>query len=416
MRRDCGDLAPRKARVEVPYDPRPRTILEGEIGLLIMPMGVAKFREFLQYFDSLSAGGEADGDAERAYRIRVAFNHELVHLLQSITTPVGFHYCEDIRFIAGQLLKYINEGAKLEDVIPAARAEYATIVRGMTKRTGRAGQAGRSVSANDLLEAMAVIESVRSIVSNVDIPAVLAALPQEDKIVDYRRVLEILQSSLRSVATVNLASTVCFLSLSSKEPGETFAAIVNRLATTNALRTCKSPLNLFEVFAPDLSESLISTFANGVKHSKAMIWNQLGSAFASSGEIRLVHLCAAHPSSLLAETNWSKQLDYSKLSNIQPTLSIFPDGAKANPLLTQIGTFLRATSLVGAALSAMSDLRPRAVCGKLDCPVNKTGLCHYHHPPPPDSDWKECAFHDLFQNAFRRTAEEFHFDLISDRY
>jgi len=377
-----------------------RPVLEGESGLTILPFGVIKFRETKAFWDkSLAAGRVAvSADSARNHRLHVTIGHELTHFIQSFTTAFVFKFAEDVRFLITQSVRYLAQGERPENLLPAVRKEYAEISGRMDLKEGTHKTSGR-----ELMEDMAVLESIRFHFVQADAELIASEIPSDER---YGNVIAILSDLMSPETVLRIGSTICFISLNTEHPGVAFSAITSHIATLPATkRDDLKALDIFSFFFADLSNTLISASARGEKISSWNTWNSVSYKFANISNIRMVHLIAANPSSLLAKSSWSEGISDDALRNSTPLLTYFSDGqGLGNPILE--GNFKQyhdMVSLSGALLTLVEkpNVQPFVTCPVVDCPVKPTGLCHNHYPHPRGTSWKECSFPRLFQDVFR---------------
>ena len=389
------------------YNPTPRTLLEGEAGLTIMPMGIVKLRESKAYFDNVLLGKDNGADPERTNTVNTAFRHETVHHIQSFTTAFVFKHCEEIRRFSYTFLKDIKQGGNIKDILGEARPIFKSIMSDLYSESS-------GISAIQLMEGAAVIEAHRSQypIQNVNelwnFMQIVSTLSTT-----YSRTLNIMNIEFGPIPMFNLTSTLCYLALNAPKPGDAFIIMVKELANLPPSQVEKmSAVNLFEMFAPKgLDESLLSMAKRGERISKTNLWSDIAKNFADCGELTHVHLAAANPSSLFAKTKLSDKLDVNLLrSTAYPLIIMFQDGlGRINDDMLdekQAEALFQATSLVGAVIRLMrgKDEGPFVPCTKDDCPVKETRLCHYHYPPKPGDDFSACSFHELFKKHFKKEA------------
>lgn len=387
-----------------------RLILNNEAALTVLPTGVVKIRESKKIFDRVIAGDNL-GDEERAYKAQIAYRHECVHFLQTFTTAYVFNYCEQVRGLAVQFSRWLNDKERKESDLTELTSILNQLEGDLDRETGdRIG-----VSPRQLMEAAAVIESIRSLHSDIDIFKLLEEIPKHTDMVLYSRVLGSMLRALGPNAAINLTPIIVFLALNATDPGATFNNIINHLFEYPLSSLDKfGPFDVIDIFAPDIEGSLISAFAKGTCISKSPFWNDVGITFARSGPLKHMHLVAAYPSSILAKSSWSEQLDVS-IRKCVPPIVAFEDGVGAFQGILedwtekQIRGLIIANEIIGAMYRIGLNVDYKTLCLQFDCPARSNALCHMAYPPapPPIGKWEDCSFRDTFQSISGETPESF---------
>ena len=385
--------------------PGHRPILGNEAGLTILGSGVIKIRESLTIADKVLRGVSIN-DPDRAKRVNVVYRHEAIHYLQTYMTAFVFAHCEEVRGLSAKTALWLSDKSRDFNKLDELRDSLTSLEDEMRKPTGHAPCAPDGVSALQLMEAAAVIESLRSL-TDITYAQVLQEISADtDGDVTYTGVLKVAERNLGAEATVRLVPTLVFIALNTEVPGETFSTMLARLADRDSREVASlRPQDMFDEFMRDRSGTLISAFAKGQRPSKSPFWNDVGVAFGSSGDLDLLHLIAANPASLLSESNWSKQLDQDSLANCSPVLAIYEDGrgklmgAGKDWAASQVTTLLVVTEILGVMYRIGLQRNYEVFCRHLDCPDRASALCHMAYPPAPspDGDWKECPFRDRFK-------------------
>lgn len=392
----------------------PRVLLESQEGLTLIPAGVVKFRESYRVFRKIIVDREDIGDPQRAHSLDVAIRHEAVHFVQSITAPYVFDYGEQVRKLALQAIKSLKEGAVGRPALAELRAGLARVEAGLDEEQGKSSADSVGVSPRQLMEAVAVVESLRSLVVDLDVMQVLEHVPRGREGVTYGRVLGLMVRQLGPSPTIQLTSSLCYLALSSPRPGETFVAMLETLARQPASDIARLRAgDPFDVFAFNVKSGLLAAAAGGQRVSLFPMWNEYVRDFAQSGPLAVVHRVAGNPSTLLAKTNWSEQLDTKKNADIGVSpLAMFSDGyarvmgRAKNWDNTAVTAFVGQAALIGAGLRVLSRADVFQPCAHSACPVHSTRLCHFYYPPPPESDWHECSFRPMLEGVTGKTLDE----------
>ena len=391
-----------------------RRLLEAEHAVTNLAIGVVKFRETYEYY--LHSQKQRVGNPDRKNMLDMASRHEMVHVLQCITTSSALNTAEDRRFLLSQIIEYKVQGAKWEDLLPNARKEYSLIKERFEspKPTGIKESHGQmEISVQQIFEDMAISQTTLSMMvyPREQILDIFKNTPSDYR---YGRCFGILMRMLGPAAAIKLSSTIYFICLNSEEPQKIFGQLVNTLyeypySFINSLGEGQALDFLSELLAIDWSKSILCRFSHGEKLSISPMWNLIGSQFATSGPIELVLRVAANPSSLLAQTNWSEGLDSDKIAAAVPPLSLWSDGvgilSKALPS-DHLQVLLNAMAISGAIERLLDDSEPFVPCQVKCCPVRDSGLCHSHFPPPADSNWEDCSFHNLAQSLFDLQPDE----------
>jgi hypothetical protein len=392
----------------------PRVLLESQEGLTLIPAGVVKFRESYRVFRKVFVDREDIGDPQRAHSLEVAIRHEAAHFVQSITAPYVFDYGEQVRKLALQAITCLKEGAPGVHALAELRARLARINVSLDEEQGKFSADGVGVSPRQLMEAVAVIESLRSLIVDLDVRQVLEHLPRGRAEITYGRVLGLMVRQLGPSPTIHLTSSVCYLALSSPRPGETFVAMLETLARQPASEIAKLRAgDPFDVFAFNVKSGLLAVAAAGQRVSVFPMWNEYVRDFAQSGPLAVVHRVASNPSTLLAKTNWSEQLDTKKIAEIGvPPLAMFSDGYAQVMGRAKywdnaaVMAFIGQAALIGAGVRVLSRADVFQPCAHSACPVHATRLCHFYYPPPPESDWRECSFRPMLEGVTGKTLDE----------
>jgi len=389
-----------------------RSLLEGEHATTDLTVGVVKFRETYEYYIHSQEG--TGGSVARKLAIEEALRHEMIHVIQSVTTSAVFSFSENMRFLLSQLVKYRLQGAEWSALLPEARKEYRRNKDWFEAARPVATEEGmRNISVQQIFEDMAIVETINSmqVTPREQMERILEATPRD---ASYGRCMGMLMRVIGPAGALKLAPAVYFVCLNSDDPVEAFSRLLGELyeipySFLDSLGAGDALEFIFGLLKADWSSSLISSFASGANPSASPMWNHIGYMFATSGPIELTLRVAAYPSSLLAESNWSKSLDSTRIAAVTPPLTIWSDGVA---LLSQavpqesLQTMLEVMSISGALFRLLEEEPPFVACQLRFCPVRMTGLCHNHMPPPPESDWKDCSFLGLAQELFDRQPEE----------
>lgn len=391
-----------------------RQLLDAEHATTDLVSGVIKLRETYEYW--LACRSNNEPRTQRTEHLEAAIAHERVHVIQSITTSKILSLAEDYRFLFSQILKYRLSGISWNELLPEARRTYQDIRFGfeaMTESGISESHSSMPVSVEQMFEDMAIIETIRSkYISESD--QLLKSLTLTPSDARYGRCLGILMRKIGPAGAIKFASTIYFFCLNCDDSPKVFGAVVNWL--------CELPYSfiqslgcgellelLFERFSVDWSGSPIARFARQEEVSKSPMWNDIGVAFATSGPTEVVLRVAANPSSLLAESNWSKALDQTTLAKATPPLTIWSDGVGIlNKYLPEqtARTLLNVMSISGAIVRLVDSAKPFVACRVTGCPVRASGLCHNHLPPPPDTAWSDCSFISTANQLFECEASE----------
>ena len=391
-----------------------RQLLDAEHATTDLVTGVIKLRETYEYWLACRSNNETT--TQRSKHLEAAIAHEIVHVIQSITTSKILNLAEDYRFLFSQLVKYRLSGIPWNELLPEARRSYQNIKSGfetMTESGISESHGSMAVSVEQMFEDMAIIETIRSTyISESD--QLLNSMELTPFDARYGRCLGILMRKIGPAGAIKFASTIYFFCLNCEDSPKAFGAIVNWLyelpySFIQSLGCGEFLELLFEQFKVDWSGSPIAQFARQERVSKATMWNDIGVAFATSGPTEVVLRVAANPSSLLAESNWSKVLDQTTLAKVTPPLTIWSDGVailnKSLPEQTA-RTLLNVMAISGAILRLVDPVEPFVACRVTGCPVRASGLCHNHVPPPSDTVWNECSFISTASQLFECEASE----------
>ncbi|MCB1442575.1 MAG: hypothetical protein KDJ72_06085 [Methyloceanibacter sp.] len=394
-----------------------RPILGHQAGLTILATGTIKFAESKRIFDRMFSDGDRS-DYDRWYRAQITYRHEVVHFLQTFTTAKIFQYCERVRMAANEFQKWLGNKERDAAALKTLSSGLAALERDLERETGSDPTGEGGVSARQLMEASAVLESLRSLTpSSLQITQLLDAIPQANRRL-YGRVIGIMACAFSPSVILNLTPALVYLSLNAEDSGRMFCGLVRTLGSLPISAVERiTPAELLDSYVGNEKKSLISMFAAGERLSVSPFWNELGSAFAKCGSIDLLHRVAAYPSSLLTESNWSLQLD-DRIKQVMPPIFMFEDGHGQICGLARsfsdetIRQLLCANAMIGAMYRVARNDDYYNFCGQHECPAYSYALCHmaYPLPPPPHGDWRQCcalrSFEELTGNAFQTFAQD----------
>ncbi|MEW6736668.1 MAG: hypothetical protein AB1489_35595 [Acidobacteriota bacterium] len=391
-----------------------RRILD-EAGLTILPTGIVKIRESYSIFFRVIAGDNV-GDEERAYKAQVAYRHECVHFLQAVTTSYVFNYGEQVRSLAGQFCQWLSNKERDMNSIRELISLLNQLEGDLDRESGSTPIDGIGVSPRQLMEATAIIESIRSLHPDIDVFRLLDEIPRHTNGVLYGRVLGITIRVFGPSTAINITPIIVFLALNALDPGTAFGEIVTHLFEEyppSYLDKC-GPADIMNLVAPNMDGSLISVFANGQRISMSPFWNDVGITFAKSGPLSQMYLVAAYTSSILAQSSWSKQIDET-IRKCVPPIIMFEDGLGSiqgiGKDLTEghLRGLLIATEMIGAMYRVGLNAGYETLCMQQDCPARSSALCHMAYPPAPSpiGRWEDCSFRDTFQSISGETPERF---------
>jgi len=391
-----------------------RKLLDAEHATTDLVTGVVKLRETYEYW--LACRSNNQPDTQRSKNLEAAIAHEIVHVIQSVTTSKILNLAEDFRFLFSQLVKYRLSGIPWNELLPEARRAYQDIKLDFEtmKESGISESNGSmALSVEQMFEDMAIIETIRSkYISESD--QLINSMELTPSDARYGRCLGILMRRIGPAGAIKFASTIYFFCLNCEDSPKAFGAIVNWLyelpySFIQSLGCGEFLELLFEQFRVDWSGSPIARFARQEQVSKVKMWNDIGVAFATSGPTEVVLRVAANPSSLLAESNWSKALNQKTLAKATPPLTIWSDGVailnKSLPEQTA-RTLSNVMAISGAILRLVDPVEPFVACRVTGCPVRRSGLCHNHFPPPADTAWNDCSFIGIANQLFECEASE----------
>lgn len=385
--------------------PPPRPILGNEAALTILPTGVVKIRESKQIFDRVISDENID-DNNRSYKAKIAYSHEFVHFFQSFTTAYVFNYCEKVRSLTVQFSKWLSNPERDAGAISPLTSILRQLENDLDHEIGSDPIDGIGVSPRQLMEATAVLESLRSLRPVIHIDELFEEIPRHtDGGVLYGRVLGVILRALGPSAAINLTPAIVFLALNDDQPGTAFSNIIAQLYEYPQSSLAKlSASEVLDTFAPNREGSLISQYAKERRLSKSPFWNDIGIMFAKSGNIDLLYLVAAYPSSILAESTWSKQLD-PIVGKCVPPIIMFEDGMAHIQGIARdwsdemVIALLTTNEIIGVMYRIGLDQGYETLCVHFDCPARASALCHMAYPPAPPSEgkWQHCGFRERFQ-------------------
>lgn len=336
-----------------------------------------------------------------------ALRHEMIHNIQSISTAYVFARCEQVRAAVTTFRQWLADSRRPATFISELRAHLATVQRSMHAPTGADPIDGVGFSAQDLMEAAAVLEAFRSTEMAGDDEVFLRLIERLDR-PEYTRVLGACGRALGPGPTVRLASTMAFVALNTAEPGTTFTTMLTELHELAPSRVASmGPEDVFDGYMSDRAASLLTAFALDQQPSNSMIWNRVGETWAKSGPIDVVHLVSSNPSFVLAETIWSKELDENAVAYATPMMTLFVDGVvkiggyltsmPESELADHLVALAHTDELIGAMLRLGDPERDlRNVCVHTPCHEHASRMCHFAYPPAAGGDWTSCAFRSRF--------------------
>ena len=110
-----------------------RRLLDAEHAVTDLVSGVVKFRETYEFW--LACHSNTEPHNQRRTHLEAALAHEIVHVIQSITTNKIFNLAEGYRYLFTQIIKYRLSGVSWLELLPEARRAYWDIKSGFETMT-----------------------------------------------------------------------------------------------------------------------------------------------------------------------------------------------------------------------------------------------------------------------------------------
>ena len=378
-----------------------RPILRNEAGLTILATGVLKIRESKAILDKVIDGEPID-DPARERRALVVLHHELIHFFQSFTTGYLFEYCEKVRRLTVDTVTWLRDPDRDQAGLDHIRTELTKLDDALRLPAGQAPDETEGVSVLQLMEAAAVVESLKALDPAVTLSAIYREVESSTGAQNstYTRALKITEKVVGSEATVRLLPTLAFLALNTSEPGAVFCDFLDTLTEVEPARIAElHPFDVLNNNLPDKRKTIIAAFAQRQRPSKSPFFNDVGLQFAASADNNpdILHFAAANPHVLfgpfrsggpdVAVVTRLRGLDLDAIaSQCFPPLTMYEDGTGTLGGLAgdwphdQIEALFATNALIGAMYRLALKRDYDIFCEHRDCPDRKPGALPHGEP------------------------------------
>jgi hypothetical protein len=354
--------------------------------------------------------------SETAWFKSVAYHHEWIHYLQSITCASVHSAAQRILMLAAEILAagpetpdaLHREFKALNEEIYGRRWDGGERIRiydrpGQTIIEPLQIPESHELGMLDLLEGVAVLESFKLCTEGATVQDFLRFrddyFPGELRD-PYRWTFNWLGSVVGPEAAYELLAPVSYVSLQSRDPAADFVRLCERLPCKESplrLREFTEPARLLELLGAGEWTTWLTAYEGGEPDAGHVTLDPgIAAAVADIGSLELARI-GALPSRVQPE----------QMEVLDPPLTVFAgDGALQFILAPYTNdklasSVLATTALVGAAerLTMSANVDVYQFCPQMEaCPHYYSALCHrYLHPPRAEVSWESCSFIELMQ-------------------
>jgi hypothetical protein len=372
-------------------------IVESADGITLLSNWLIAVREDFSFFESIFRNPFLQD--KRAYQLQLTLHHETIHFLQGMTAALPFSYSVNLLNFCNRVMRESREGKLDARGLTRFRAEYK-------KLNTLLAQQVQNVSIVHILEAMAVVESLRSMSAELSasefINYVETYYRNSESV--YRRVIDIIRTTFNDLTAFESTSRICFLALNGDNPPQSFWTIIQ------ALQTHRKPWQISAIemarFARiDYRASLLAQhYRVNQRQSTHKVLAPYIDKLSTLGTLEEVFEFAARPS------DWLSGNGPEGIDTIMPPLILFSGGRGLTLGLAkqwekeQLFMFIDAAALVGACQRILVDNIYYLACPHTMCPLYDTQLCHAWFAIP--EKFEECAFPKRFKLHFGKPFED----------
>lgn len=376
------------------------TLLPQESGRTFAFSGMVVVRESKVFFERMFSLPPQIVD-DRAFELALAISHEMIHVLQALSTAFLYSYSVAIVQRAFEVLDHLD--SLLED--RSEITDFEETYRLLEQRQGM-------LSVRDLLEGVAVLESYKLTVPAPNAQGFLALrdrLFPGDSASCYRISYDYLAGRIGPIAAFDLLAPLSFIALQSDDPPWSFQTIVDSLLPQIRFEflTRASVADLFAVFGMRADDNLLNnldSMPQDMRHPVAYECARF--AAARLGVPTLLEISARpalinqlDPALGATETLLPPLIAFSSSPNAR--LEALSSGlANQDPALRELIVHL--TGLVGAAerLTVFRDASDlyQFCPHRAACPHFASALCHHYFAPPSlELGYANCGFIRFFE-------------------
>ncbi|MEB2288916.1 MAG: hypothetical protein OZ934_12465 [Anaerolineae bacterium] len=381
--------------------PEPRiTLLPQESGRTFAFSGMVIVRESKAFFERVFSALPQIAD-DRAFELVLAVCHEMIHVLQALSTAFLYSYSVAIVQRAFEVLDHLD--VLLKD--KGRTTAFAETYRLLEVRH-------KALSVRDLLEGVAVLESYKLAAptpSALEFLALRERLFPGDSTSCYRISYDYLAARIGPFAAFDLLAPLSFLALQSDDPPSSFQTIVDDLLprTRPEHLAQASVADLFTAFGMSAGDHLLynlDSMPQDMRHP--VVYECARFAAATLGVPTLLEIGARpalinrlDPALGATETLLPPVIAFSSSPNAK--LEALSSGlASQDPALAELIVHL--TGLVGAAerLTVFRDASDlHQFCPhRTTCPHFAAALCHHYFAPPSlELGYAHCGFIRFFE-------------------
>jgi len=389
--------------------PEPRiSLLAGDSGQTFASTGLVVMRESKAFFQRILSNPPQP--EERDFEAILAWRHEIVHFLQSISTSYLYaHSVATIRY-AFNVLDNFQEILDLQ----TKRTKFEEITEALSNREF-------DLSVRDLLEGVAVIEAYKMSDPN---PTLTRFLYHRDKYFTgdskscYRRTFDYLSGQLDNLSAYYLLTPLSFLSLQDATPPKSFKTIVEDLLPKISLDLLlhASIKQMYSYLGMNIRDQLFCKLDNLPSEKRhPILYESAKYALGLLGKSTFTNM-VSRPSVIE-----SSGIDINAVEALLPPMVVFSSTPCTKLEGMRFGlskrnndfeaVIIHTTGLIGAAerltvfrdSSALYQFCPH----KAECPHYTSSLCfNYFTPPSLELGYRNCGFIRFFKSRTKMLPDE----------
>lgn len=378
------------------------SLLPGDSGRTFAYAGFIVLRENESYFNHMMQNHMND---ERAYEVALAYNHEIIHYLHSITS--AYLYSHSFALVQAGVSILHNFDQFLD--IKEQETEFERITKELLNRE-------LAFSVRDILEGVAVIEAYKLIAPNPTVENFINRLEYffgDNKNSIYRKTFDYLAENIGFHYAFHLLSPISYIALQGENPPQLFKTLVeNHLPNLPVdLLIDASISDLFSFFQLDIKQTMIFNLDDATDEMKhPLLYKFAQHAIETLGTETLSEI-AARPS-------LSNRLQIEEVHDaiLPPVILFSPSGgakahfrtfglARTEPNLSTLIVHL--AGVIGAVerltLYRNSTNLYQFCPHKSNCEHYDSALCfNYFTPPSLELGFANCGFPHYFTSQAKR--------------
>ena len=367
-------------------------LVRGADGLTLLSSGVVVIAESWEFINEHLRGTVVD--RERAWRLANTLNHEAVHFIQSYTTAFGFVHATQFARLCETMQEESRRGRLDEAKLRAFRKDYRGLRQRMTEAYG-------GVSAEDILEGMAVVEGYRASAGEPSSDGLGSFLKlQFPGSSTYSRVVQIVEGLFGNQQVLELTGPICFLALNSDSPPKRFWKLLRQLSGG----TFSDTWRFVEQFGSDPRRFFVLDHDTS-SPSHPVLGPYLAFLRGLSSAENVFKFCAQPGTWLRGEGPWKGGELMPPVVLAQGGMSRPSSGPLARWSDEEFRRLMVWVARLGASQRALADDRvPYMACVHNACPIHATGFCHHWYGLP--ERFEDCVFPGVFEQAFGQEPHE----------